>query len=352
MLVFSLQYSRSQPNLVPNPGFEHIAINPDGWFYKGEDFTRSIDSWSSATQASPDHYGHFSKIPDSWQAKGFGDQQPHSGIGMAGITLYGCTKGKPHCREYLQVALEAPTVPGQEYSLSFWTAPLRPGLRVNRIGALFSQTKLAGNTDRLLDFSPQLQCDDVVADGSNAWTKVSFSFTADKEYRFLVLGNFFDDGETAVSHGPKHRHGFAYYYIDDVVLKKANPLLEVKDPLADWYPLREGRSIEIKVLFDVDKHQLKRQAQHDLDKLALLLMQYPQMKIEIAGHTDSTGNFIYNMSLSDRRARAVVGFLAEQGIEMERMIANGHGPTQPVASNGTFEGRQLNRRVEFRILEM
>ncbi len=342
----------AQHNIVPNGGFESISTPAETWFFQGSDFSRVAQSWTSATQASPDLYSPGTTIPESWRNKGFGDQRARTGQNMAGITLYGCTKGKPHCREYLQVGLTEPMVPGQEYRISLWTAPLKRGLRVDKLGLYFSDRKIAGNTDRLIEFLPQVCTRDIISNADGHWQHLNFKFVADSVYRFLVLGNFSDDESTQIEPGIEPRHSFGYYYVDDIEVRKITPILTVKDPLAEWYPLTEGRTIEIKVLFDVDKHTLKNRAQRDLDRLLLLLREYPEMQVEISGHTDSTGNFNHNMSLSDRRASAVLRYLHQHDVGHDRMIASGHGPTQPVASNGTMEGRQLNRRVEFRILRL
>lgn len=78
--------------------------------------------------------------------------------------------------------------------------------------------------------------------------------------------------------------------------------------------------------------------------------EYPELKIEVQGHTDSTGNAEKNTELSQSRAQAVVDYLVEQGIAVERLVAKGYGPTVPVADNTTRKGQQENRRVEFKLI--
>jgi outer membrane protein OmpA-like peptidoglycan-associated protein len=87
-----------------------------------------------------------------------------------------------------------------------------------------------------------------------------------------------------------------------------------------------------------------------LDKVAATLGEFNQTVIEVAGHTDSTGSRAYNMTLSERRANSVVGYLSSRGIARERMIAVGAGPDHPVDTNATAEGRAQNRRVEITIV--
>ena len=75
----------------------------------------------------------------------------------------------------------------------------------------------------------------------------------------------------------------------------------------------------------------------------------PSLKIEISGHTDNTGSASLNASLSQDRAEAVVKYLTTKGIAGSRMTAMGYGSSRPIASNGTADGRQQNRRTEFEI---
>ncbi len=100
------------------------------------------------------------------------------------------------------------------------------------------------------------------------------------------------------------------------------------------------------ILFDFDKAVLRREAELNLAKVAVILEQFPEMHITIEGHTDNVGTEEYNQKLSERRAVAVHDFLAEQGVSADRMDTKGYGMTQPVASNDTPEGRQKNRRVD------
>ena len=85
--------------------------------------------------------------------------------------------------------------------------------------------------------------------------------------------------------------------------------------------------------------------------MAASLLAHPDVRVEVAGHTDITGRHSYNMRLSQQRAQAVKAYLARRGVEPSRMVAVGYGPDQPIADNGTPEGRAQNRRVELRLLE-
>lgn len=111
-------------------------------------------------------------------------------------------------------------------------------------------------------------------------------------------------------------------------------------------------SILRNLYFDFDKATFKTESYTELNKLEAMLSQNPQMVIEIAGHTDAIGTKAYNMDLSLRRAQAVKNFLIKKRIDARRVKTRGYGKTRPLASNDDEEGgRELNRRVEFKILE-
>lgn len=102
------------------------------------------------------------------------------------------------------------------------------------------------------------------------------------------------------------------------------------------------------VTFEVGRSALKPDSYTILDIVAASLIANPDIKIEIAGHTDNTGSAATNTRLSQARADAVRAYLASKGVGPERMVAKGYGPSQPVAPNTTPAGRAQNRRVELR----
>lgn len=103
------------------------------------------------------------------------------------------------------------------------------------------------------------------------------------------------------------------------------------------------------VTFEFNGDRLRPDAATILDDAAEVLNRYPEMLIEVAGHTDSIGGDDYNQALSQKRAEAVRQFLIGKGVSAERLTAVGYGESEPRATNDTEEGRELNRRVELRI---
>ncbi len=100
------------------------------------------------------------------------------------------------------------------------------------------------------------------------------------------------------------------------------------------------------VLFDTGKADLKPVARERLAKVAGILLAYPDIRVEIDGHTDNTGTLAFNQKLSEQRAESVRSYLGQQGVAQSSMNTQGFGPSQPVTSNDTVAGRRQNRRVE------
>ena len=104
------------------------------------------------------------------------------------------------------------------------------------------------------------------------------------------------------------------------------------------------------VTFETGSAKLTPLSKYELENVVAALNKYPQMTIEVAGHTDSQGEDAANLALSQARAQAVYDYLSGKGISADRMYARGYGETKPIETNETEEGRQQNRRTEFQIL--
>jgi len=128
---------------------------------------------------------------------------------------------------------------------------------------------------------------------------------------------------------------------------------EIKNTVPDAKVERVGEGIVVEfssnVLFAFDKSNLSKDAKTNLDKLVIVLNNYPDTDIEVQGHTDSKGSEAYNQTLSEKRANAVSGYLSGKSISNRRVTIKGFGETVPKYDNETAEGRTQNRRVEFLI---
>ena len=105
------------------------------------------------------------------------------------------------------------------------------------------------------------------------------------------------------------------------------------------------------VNFRFDSAELTNESSAILDDVAASLKDWPEVRVEVGGHTDSMGEDAYNQSLSERRAGAVRDYLISKGIAADRLTARGYGESQPISDNATAEGRAKNRRVELTKLD-
>ena len=117
-------------------------------------------------------------------------------------------------------------------------------------------------------------------------------------------------------------------------------------------PIEVGQVVRLNnVFFDFDKWDLRPESYVELDRVVKLLSENPAIEIEMSAHTDSRGADDYNFRLSDNRARSVMDYILSKGIAPSRIQSKGYGETKPVVPNDTDDNRQLNRRVEFKILK-
>jgi outer membrane protein OmpA-like peptidoglycan-associated protein len=140
------------------------------------------------------------------------------------------------------------------------------------------------------------------------------------------------------------------YFLDilDLTLENSDQILE-----RDFYlqEVEVGTKMVLDhIYFQTGKAVLMPESNDELDQVFRFLENNPGMKLEISGHTDNTGSLRINQRLSRDRAKSVVDYLVKRGISPEMLISQGYADSQPVATNDTSEGRQQNRRVEFKVI--
>lgn len=152
---------------------------------------------------------------------------------------------------------------------------------------------------------------------------------------------------------------YTYSIRSDGYLKDTNeldmPLLSKQGRIRKNFYLKKieiGLTFTIRnILFKYNSHVLEAYSHWELNRIADILFDSPGLEVEIAGHTDNIGNDAYNLSLSQRRANSVVQYLLSKGIT-NKIHAKGYGEAKPLETNLTPEGRAINRRVEFRVLNV
>jgi outer membrane protein OmpA-like peptidoglycan-associated protein len=148
----------------------------------------------------------------------------------------------------------------------------------------------------------------------------------------------------------------AYLYVEEEgVYQNKNQSENVKllQKLADNSDINKGKSIILKnIYYENGNAVLKQESYQMLEDIAVFLNENKSLNLEIIGHTDNLGNASQNLILSKGRAQSVIDFLVNKGVEKTRLKANGYGQEKPIASNDDeLEGRELNRRIEVKVLE-
>lgn len=117
---------------------------------------------------------------------------------------------------------------------------------------------------------------------------------------------------------------------------------------------REGDNLELimpgNITFNTNEYTIRPQFNQVLDSVATVLYKFKDTRVQVTGHTDSTGSADYNYGLSSRRATSVTNYLAGAGVDQSRLLTQGMGADQPIASNANESGRAMNRRVEIHIV--
>lgn len=364
-------------NYVPNPGFEESIKSPCHWNQKGISYMdECFREWTSPTETTPDLLSN-RVSPDCWahpKKHSPGRQSPKSGDQMMGMKVQGNGGTPTFWHEYLMVELDSTLYAGQNYYAEVWVLRSERSARAsNNIGLLFTDTMVRTNNRLPLYFTPHINAEKPIETRGSRWKKISGVFQADTDKRYLLIGNFYSDDQTEMVKYPDGQRG-SYYYIDDILVRDARDGERLSAPPKECIPpapkkkivekastietpvsafeLEVGDVLELRnIFFEFDKAELLPESKDELEMLVHLLYDHPHMEVEISGHTDNVGSAEYNQKLSEARAKSVVDYLIEQKTDRDRVVYKGHGMAQPMASNDTEEGRQQNRRVEFKVMK-
>ena len=140
--------------------------------------------------------------------------------------------------------------------------------------------------------------------------------------------------------------------IDTVFITKTDTIIIEKNiELITTKIEEEIDSLSKNILFEFDKSLIRKASFGDLESVINILKQNPSLKISLQGHTDATGNELYNTDLSKNRVNAIRDFMIMNGIKSNRILVNYHGEKKPKVDNSTVPGRALNRRVEISFIK-
>ena len=340
LLCFSSFAQKKGKNLVPNPSFE-IHKN------KSSDI-KNAAPWQGV--GTVDYYMKPEKR----------DTSRYKGARTG--TCYGGLRFQSDYKEYMHVKLLETLEKGQTYHFKMYVRLLETKsvtVTIKQLGAYFSSEPFKIG----MSFDEEGLVDSIYNKGISGtlnWIMIQGDYTAQGDENYIIIGNFrtkMKDDMVKVNKWSLFDFKEAYYYIDDISLRK---ILTEKDTskiivkeLPQQFPetFATGQVIEIKnIQFENGSDQLLNRSYKALENLVNALNQHPFMEIEIVGHTDNKGNEAFNRKLSKARAKAVYDYLQSQGV-INPMTYKGFGPTQPIALNDTDENRAKNRRVEVVIIK-
>jgi outer membrane protein OmpA-like peptidoglycan-associated protein len=381
--------SLSGQNLVVNPSFEEYTIIPKGPKGRGK---LGVENWNRCKNTTPDLFSN--KIRNSvWIPNNFmGTQFSKSGNSYIGIIAIDMgSYGK--YREAIFTKLKEKLRTDKKYCVSmFVSLAEKSDYCTSDLGILITRKNLNGSYE---DIIPKSRYNEIerkqllkkiiyhdthkikVIDNME-WVKICGIYTAEGNEQYLTIGCFQDKVSIKKSVNFNQRNNslykrVAYYYIDDVSVVQVEspencncqPIESViEEPVAELKAetpaeqeiikldtIAVGQNIVLNnIYFALNDSALLDSSFAQLNKLYKTLNSNPTLKIEIAGHSDNTGSAEYNQKLSEARAKAVISYLLQKGIEQKRLSFKGYGNTKPVANNSTEQGRQQNRRVEFVII--
>lgn len=335
-----------EKDLVLNGSFEntHASVRS----YGGIDVADSISSSNNTTVDlfSKDACGNYLDAPDNYM----GSQGPKTGSNYAGVIAYyaddagifSTTPGYRKYSEYIQFAFSQPLTAGKAYNITFNVSLAeKSAYAVSGLGAYVSMNKMDVKDNAFLKIIPHIVCVDIIS--NNEWTTISSSYVAAGGERYLTIGCFDSYMVTQKIVPPNTNDSRkAYYYIDDVSF---TPMLISDKDIAS---ILSGSCYQLSNLnFETDKAVILSESYPELKSLARFLKTYPYVTVYINGHTDKTGTDAHNDVLSQERASAVMNYLVNEGIDIRRMKARGHGENEPI--DMVNANSPTNRRVEITI---
>lgn len=334
LIIFSSQLIAQ--NLIPNAGFEYYNSCPDYSWH----FAPIARGWMNPTKGTPDFYHPCGEKEYRTPKNRYGNKKPYHGDAYIGINNRG------YYREYVSIRLKEPLKKGLSYKVKMYVnASDSFNHTCSDIGFYFSSKKVRqSNTQRLQDAEAQVinPIDSIIP--TDRWKEISGQFIAKGGEQFVTIGSFRKVSNFQKIIKNKGERINSYIYIDNL----STTLLE-----RPKYKLPAKGKIKLldHVYFQLNKAVLLSASYSELNKLATILKDNSQIKIEIIGHTDNSGSADYNLQLSEKRAQAVANYLNKKGITKNRVQYKGEGSKLPMVKNESIKDRQLNRRVEFKIVD-
>lgn len=358
----------AQENKIPNPSFESL----DGKIKTLGEF-EIVTDWTVPDGCPPADIFTSSSKKEEVQTpnNAYGAAETYEGNNYAGIRTYVEREAEP--RTYLQIKMSKALIANKEYCVKFNVslADLAK-YATNNLGVYLSSNRVKLKDIEAYEIKPQiLHPRNKVLNDQFDWMTVCATFTSDGTEKYVTIGNFSKQEETATEKMKRPREfkqqqtRDAYYYIDDVsVIMLAHmdeqcfcdDIEDNKNQLnvvytknvADDMDLPPTQIIELKKLhFESESEKLSSEDESKLYIIVDILKKNPAIRLTVIGHADyiEAGKLGYDISAN--RARLVENFIANQGIEKSRITIESKRDSDPEQTGETAQARAQNRRVEF-----
>jgi OmpA-OmpF porin, OOP family len=363
-----------QNNLIINPDFDYYFYKSIPIIYHGQDRIEAwVPFWTTPGNYTPDYISNLRFIDVIDYNYLFNYNLPNK-FNYIGIALF---KDDDDYSEYIQTKLAEPLIQGKIYCFKISINSTRfTKYLVNHIACDISPTPIMVNDQNEDSFSPQITFSYLPTEPGNFVTLCDY-FTANGGEKYLTIGRFIKKGDLSVTvkdSFPKSQFNLdksSYYVIDYV------ELLEVHEPLecncrtlidnlrinltrqdtsrlklmTNFSELKLGKAIVLNnINFNFDSYILLKSSENELNSFCQFLIDNPDLRFRIDGHTDNIGTDEYNLDLSIKRAKSVYNWLVNKGIQPSRLEYTGLGKQQPLINSTDDNSRAINRRVEVQII--
>jgi outer membrane protein OmpA-like peptidoglycan-associated protein len=342
-------------NLVPNGDFEKLIGCPKSLS------ELTVYNWNNTVaESTADIFSNCSNA-ESLANPSILHLQPYEGSTYLGLKP--AINGSGY-REYISCKLKSRLKNGRTYRVKIAVAiPDECSYRVNHIDFVLSSMPLTGTfpEDPMIDV-PSVSFSLKNIDTLSKWKVYETTYVAEGDEAYLCIGNFLKMKKSdlvSIKKKNKYYHRLfencAYVCLDAIEIidvnapppidSKAIIVKTIEEPIIK--SIREPVVLD-NLLFETASAQLKEDEIPDLDAIVTYLKNQPELNALIEGHTDNIGSENSNQILSDNRAKSVLQYLVNKGIDSKRLRTKGFGATQPIADNSSTEGRARNRRVVIR----
>lgn len=378
-----VSFAQGGENLVPNPSFESKEKNP-----KRLGSIANATGWSSPTGVRADYFLP-SKIEDIGAPENvYGSEEAKEGNNYVGITAYSYGNKVP--RSYIMTKLDAPMKKGLKYCVKFNVSLAEASkYACNNLAARFdsrargTEAKVPMIADKdeelLMHFDNEMK----IQSARYNWTEICGVYTARGNEKYITIGNFRSDEDTKSERMKKDpavsvkQIIAAYYYIDDISVvlideEKGERCECAVEEAGDTYSamiyqravtLNDDMSDEEKIeehelFFAFGRDMISQEGQASLDFIAETLKANPEMKLEIAGHTNAEEDEVgaekdKYANMDSKRVSAAMKYLIEKGIPQSRLLAAKKGSSEPKQAVESVTDEEMvkamSRRVTFKV---